>query len=287
MDEIIQIFVCESEELLEDMEQALLALEASPNDDDLINRIFRAAHTIKGSAGLFGFDEIISFTHVVENLLDDIRNCLVPVSNELISLLMKCKDQISQMVADINSDEVVDYPEKEDLLQLLKAFSVSSGSSCEVPAQSIKASDENNIAKRSYHISIRLNIDTFRQGFDPEIMFDQLEDFINAYSNGASIVLGGDFNAKWEDNSSKEEYQVMWENFLATTGLRLACQDLITGSDDAISNCAYDFKADTDQILYRDSDAQYELSLESYEILDFEGVSDHEPNRAVFSWSKR
>jgi len=117
--------------------------------------------------------------------------------------------------------------------------------------------------------------------------FDQLEDFINAYSNGASIVLGGDFNAKWEDNSSKEEYQVMWENFLATTGLRLACQDLITGSDDAISNCAYDFKADTDQILYRDSDAQYELSLESYEILDFDGVSDHEPNRAVFSWSER
>jgi hypothetical protein len=117
--------------------------------------------------------------------------------------------------------------------------------------------------------------------------FDQLADFINAYSNGASIVLGGDFNAKWEDNSSKEEYQQVWENFLATTGLRLACQDFTGSSDDSIANCAYDYKADTDQILYRDSHSEYELSLDSYEILDFNGVSDHEPNRAVFSWSKR
>ena len=117
--------------------------------------------------------------------------------------------------------------------------------------------------------------------------FDQLADFINAYSNGVSVVLGGDFNAKWEDNSSKEEYQQVWENFLATTGLRLACQDFTGSSDDSIENCAYDYKADTDQILYRDSNSQYELSLESYEILDFDGVSDHEPNRAVFEWSKR
>ena len=117
--------------------------------------------------------------------------------------------------------------------------------------------------------------------------FDQLADFINAYSNGASIVLGGDFNAKWADNSSKEEYQQVWENFLATTGLRLACQDFTGSSDDSIANCAYDYKADTDQILYRDSHNEYELTIDSYEILDFNGVSDHEPNRAVFSWSKR
>lgn len=117
--------------------------------------------------------------------------------------------------------------------------------------------------------------------------FDQLADFINAYSNGASIVLGGDFNAKWEDNSAKEEYQEMWENFLTTTGLRLACQDLITSSDDSIENCASDFKADTDQILYRNTNSEYELSLDSYQILDFDGVSDHEPNRAQFSWEKK
>ncbi len=117
--------------------------------------------------------------------------------------------------------------------------------------------------------------------------FDQLADFINAYSNGVSIILGGDFNAKWEDNSSADDYLEIWLDFLAVTGLRLACQDLITGSDESIENCAYDFRADTDQILYRDSDSDYELNLDSYEILDFDAVSDHEPNRAVFSWFKK
>jgi len=116
--------------------------------------------------------------------------------------------------------------------------------------------------------------------------FDQLADFISAYSSGTSIILGGDFNAKWADNGSKEEYQEIWQNFLDTTGLRMACQDLINSSDDSIDNCAYDFKADTDQILYRNSSADYQLTLDAYEILDFDGVSDHEPNRAIFSWSK-
>jgi two-component system, chemotaxis family, sensor kinase CheA len=197
MDENTQIFVSESEELLEDMEQALLALENSPNDSDLINRIFRAAHTIKGSAGLFGFDEIIGFTHVVENLLDDIRNCLVPISKELISLFMQCKDQILLMIEDLDNDQAIDYPEKADLLQLLTAYSASSAISVSAansassanssketaitPSLDHKNADQTktaiiNSADNNYHISIRLDIDTFRQGFDPAMMFAQLNE---------------------------------------------------------------------------------------------------------------
>lgn len=117
--------------------------------------------------------------------------------------------------------------------------------------------------------------------------FDQLADFINAYSQGASIILGGDFNAKWADKSSADEYQTIWENFLAQTNLRLACQELINDADDSIANCDIQYKTDTDQILYRNSDPLYQLSLDNYEILDFQELSDHEPNRAQFSWQKR
>ena len=117
--------------------------------------------------------------------------------------------------------------------------------------------------------------------------FDQLADFINAYSADATVILGGDFNAKWSGKSTAGEYQMIWENFLTATGLRLACQDLITNADDHISNCDDQYKEDTDQLLYRDSDTQYQLTLNHYEILDFGGLSDHEPNLGVFSWSKR
>ena len=74
-----KIYIEESRELLDDMDQALLALESDPSDSELINRIFRTAHTIKGSGGMFGFDEIVSFTHVLETLLDKVRAGKVPI----------------------------------------------------------------------------------------------------------------------------------------------------------------------------------------------------------------
>jgi two-component system chemotaxis sensor kinase CheA len=59
-------FVQESEELLEQMEDALLAMEDAPDDEEHLNSVFRAMHTIKGAAGIFGFDFIVEFTHPVE-----------------------------------------------------------------------------------------------------------------------------------------------------------------------------------------------------------------------------
>ncbi len=113
--------------------------------------------------------------------------------------------------------------------------------------------------------------------------FDQLADFINAYSQGATIILGGDFNAKW----TREGYQTIWANFLSTTGLRLACQDLINSGDDSFMNCDHQYKDDTDQILYRNIDQNFELILSEYKELNFNGLSDHEPYIAQFTWSKK
>ena len=63
-----QTFIAESRELLGDMETALLTLEKTPNDADSVNAVFRAAHTIKGSAGLFGLDGLVAFTHIPPKL---------------------------------------------------------------------------------------------------------------------------------------------------------------------------------------------------------------------------
>ena len=73
MEQALPTFLAESRELLEEMEAALLNVTESPEPSELINAIFRAAHTIKGSAGLFGLDGVVSFTHVLESLLDRVR----------------------------------------------------------------------------------------------------------------------------------------------------------------------------------------------------------------------
>ncbi|MCP3850178.1 MAG: chemotaxis protein CheA [Gammaproteobacteria bacterium] len=186
IDENIQIFISEGEELLQEMEESLLELEESGNDDEVLNKIFRAAHTIKGSAGLFGFDYIISFTHVVENVLDDMRNCLIPTSSELITLLMRSRDFIITLLDGIEDDFEGDPTEKEELLQLLSAFKSGGGDEpvCDAsehePDENTQEETPESADEKTqldhYHISLRLGSDTFRMGFDPASMFRELAD---------------------------------------------------------------------------------------------------------------
>ena len=74
MDEILSVFSAEAREQLEAMEAGLLQLESGDRDPETINAVFRAAHTIKGGAGVVEIHTIERFTHVLENVLDRMRN---------------------------------------------------------------------------------------------------------------------------------------------------------------------------------------------------------------------
>jgi len=196
LDENVQIFISEAVELLEEMETALLELESANGDEEILGLVFRAAHTIKGSAGLFGFDHIIEFTHVVENVLDDMRNGIIPTSSELITTLMRSKDQIGALIDALPVEDEFDAAEEKEIIDLLKAFQQggSSVESVKAAGQKESSSDTKQQAETDnaatstentngetaqsdhYHISIRMGIDTFRQGFEPIAMFKQLAD---------------------------------------------------------------------------------------------------------------
>jgi len=93
-DESREIFREEAFDLLAELESTLLELENSPEDLDLVNRAFRALHTIKGSGAMFGFDDIADFTHSVENVFDKIRNEELTVTCPLINLTFAARDHI-------------------------------------------------------------------------------------------------------------------------------------------------------------------------------------------------
>lgn len=84
----------EAYELLAELETSLLELEENPGDTDVIGRVFRAMHTIKGSGAMFGFDNISSFTHEVETVFDLVRNGKVKVTKPLIDLTLSARDHI-------------------------------------------------------------------------------------------------------------------------------------------------------------------------------------------------
>ena len=97
-DQSREIFREEAYDLLGELETTLLELEGSPHDLDLVNRVFRALHTIKGSGAMFGFDDIANFTHDLENVFDKVRNEQLDVSKELITVSFTSRDHILGML---------------------------------------------------------------------------------------------------------------------------------------------------------------------------------------------
>ena len=87
MDKFSQSFITEATELLENLENDLMELKDSPADKELIDSVFRAMHTIKGSAAMFGFEIIADFTHDIENIFELVRSGDLIVSPELIDLI--------------------------------------------------------------------------------------------------------------------------------------------------------------------------------------------------------
>lgn len=167
------IFVVESRELLQSMEDGLLGLEHESDPTETIGAIFRAAHTIKGSSGLFGLDVIVRFTHVVENVLDRLRDGVINASPELVSVLLPCRDHISSLVEAIAADEPADTPTLNQagdaLLSRLQPF-LDPGKQTHVAVQEEAKAERSGggmVEAGNWHLSLRFGVDSFRNGMDP------------------------------------------------------------------------------------------------------------------------
>jgi two-component system, chemotaxis family, sensor kinase CheA len=113
LDEAIPGFIAESGDLLREMETGLLNCSGASTDPETINLIFRVAHTIKGSAGLFGLDSIVEFVHVMETALDLVRLGRVSMTDELVSVLLRCKDHVEALLAPVGASGASVDPELE------------------------------------------------------------------------------------------------------------------------------------------------------------------------------
>lgn len=100
--EYIEIFLDESREYLQAVNDHILKLEKQPNDLSLVNEIFRSAHTLKGMAATMGFEDIASLTHQMENVLDQMRNNQIAISTELIDILFRAIEYLEEMVSAIS-----------------------------------------------------------------------------------------------------------------------------------------------------------------------------------------
>lgn len=176
LDQAQQTFIVEARELLQAMEQSLLQLESEPGDQDAIGAIFRAAHTIKGSAGLFGLASIVGFTHIVEDVLDRLREGNVAVDAALIALLLKCGDHMLELVEVVANRGETPTPAAlergEALREALSAYQPMRTATASVETAEVA---DDAAVEVLWHISLRFGVDVFRNGMDPLSFLRYLE----------------------------------------------------------------------------------------------------------------
>ncbi|WP_435318104.1 Hpt domain-containing protein [Haloarchaeobius sp. TZWSO28] len=122
MDEYLRDFVQESEENITELNNALLELERSPDDDEAMGRIFRMAHTLKGNAGAMGFEDASNLAHAIEDLLEAVRSGQVEVTPELMDVIFAGVDELETMLDDIRAYGEIrtDASETIDTLRAVK-----------------------------------------------------------------------------------------------------------------------------------------------------------------------
>ncbi|PHV13051.1 chemotaxis protein CheA [Chitinimonas sp. BJB300] len=183
LDAVRLIFFEESEELLAAMEAALLAVEAAtgPEQEEHLNAMFRAAHTIKGSAGLFEMNGIVAFTHRCESLLDRMRSGELEITSELVELLFSCRDHMSSMIEAERLGHPVPSALSLDaqLEEFLQQTQQPSPPLPVVPPEEtvkVESDGEHVVASDYWHISLRFGVDVLRNGMDPISFLRYLSD---------------------------------------------------------------------------------------------------------------
>ncbi len=170
-EEILQIFFAETEDLLKKSEESLLRLETAPGPGSDLEELFRAIHTLKSGSAMVGFNALSKYVHLIENLLDRIRNNQLSVTRPLISFLLEDVDFIRAMVDKCAGGEDVDPDaldaRKARLNRFLGIEGVSGKEEAGPEPVPDSAKDE---GWHYYHIDLRFRKDLFNFGHDPLLL---------------------------------------------------------------------------------------------------------------------
>lgn len=189
MDKHREAFKDEAYELLSELETSLLELEDAPEDIEIIGRVFRAMHTIKGSGAMFGFDDIAAFTHEIETVFDLVRNGEISVTKELIDLTLSARDHIRTMLDASDGGEATNEVMAGEIMTSLKKLipgSKEKKEETEGPAAPADLIDEDDSSPTglpspdtqggniTYRIRFRPSRDIFKKGTNPVLLLDEL-----------------------------------------------------------------------------------------------------------------
>ncbi len=168
----------EARELLAELEGCLLELNERGGDGELVARVFRALHTIKGSGAMFGFDELAAFTHKLENAFDEVRKGRLRMTPELVDLTLSALDQIRAMVEQGTAEAGADPVRCAEILTSVAAWTGAADAAAPAEAESRgdfgQDADPAEDAMRAWRILFAPGPDLMRNGADPFLLLREL-----------------------------------------------------------------------------------------------------------------
>ncbi len=227
-------FFDEAEEHLVNMEESLLALEHTPDDRALLDALFRAAHSIKGGCGVFGFNDVLRFTHALENLLQRVREGRIAIG-PLTELLLRAKDIVAdllvaareggvapeamadvlQEIVEVTPAAAVETSHDPDILRILAMSAVGGGIFSSVPP-----------AAQTYTVRFEPAPDVFERGLDPLLALHALAEL----GDVSSIVLDDSALPSLDDLDPSRSY-LRWTVTLCTTAPEARIRDVFAFFD--------------------------------------------------------
>lgn len=227
IDRLEDAFKEESKELLTDLEQTLLDLEDDIENMELIGKTFRILHTLKGSSGMFGFDEVAVFIHDIETAFEHIRNGEMTFTKEIADLTFKACDQVNQMIFNPDGkgvDEKLTKEIIETFRNLIKEFDEDNKINMDLDSQVVAKPEI--VKANSYLIKFAPEKDIMTFGNDPLSLIYELNEL------GDTIVVAYLHSIPPFDEINPEQIYFRWNILLTTSKSVDTIKDVFIFVDD-------------------------------------------------------
>jgi two-component system chemotaxis sensor kinase CheA len=219
-----EVFIQEAQELLQELEESLLELENDTEDMDVVARIFRAMHTIKGSGAMFGFENLAHLVHDVETAYDMVRNGELKVTKDMLDYSLKTCDVIKELLED--SSKKSDSPLAMEILDFFRRCQGAPAPSETNEHKKTGSASEENKKETTYRIRFKPNENILMQGTDPELLILELEEM------GESKVVAHTTSTPPLEEMDPEKCYAFWDIILTTTKSKNEIMDVFIFVED-------------------------------------------------------
>jgi len=218
-------FIDEANDLITNIEMSLLSLESQENSEELINEIFRVMHSLKGTSGMYGLHQIAEFTHLLENLYDLVRQHLIPIDNQLITLTLACIDHIRNLLFNqITDNENIMMHHSTLIAEIcswVDKYKPEDDEADEHPIVKTTTAKNENILK-TYYILFQPDADIAERGINLNAIFEELKE-VGEYK----LIIHS-------QTDSAKKFYLFWEIFLASDVILTKINEIFIFVEDEI-----------------------------------------------------